>query len=605
MKMKLSSRLRSTSEIAVRIIADGLMGNAALLIALTLRYLWLVGVEGGVVSAQAAFYGYVRSYLSTFWLLTLLSLTVFYGCGFYTRSRFYRGRYKALVIVQAVSLSYLVFGFLILLLREVNSFPRSALFLAWFLTLVFLISARLWSALWLTFVHAEHRLLPSRSTDGKIRNVLVVGGAGYIGSALVQRLLELGYKVRVLDLLLYGDASISQFYDHPYFALVQGDFRNINTVVSASRGMDAIVHLGAIVGDSACSIDEDLAVEINLRATRTIAEVGKGFGVKRFVFASTCSVYGASHEILEERSGLSPISLYARTKLESERMLLSLTDGTFAPTILRFGTVYGLSGRPRFDLVVNLLTAKAIQDGEVGIFGGAQWRPLVHVRDVAEAIVLTLQAPLHNVCGQIFNVGCNEQNYQIAGLGLVIKEMVPTTRVITQPKEDNRNYRVRFDKIRNVLNFQPRYTLRDGIQEIMDAFATGQITDYRDPRYHNFGFLKLNGELRPISVEDVGGWDWVKLSATDAMMLAEVVMAVIESQSQELMSRLRESLVQAVLGDVDGFLNILTGMQPTPPVLSPVEGPMRAQAAPAPDGQPLLVEPRLEGRPSVVTVTAG
>ena len=178
-----------------------------------------------------------------------------------------------------------------------------------------------------------------------------------------------------------------------------------------------------------------------------------------------------------------------------------------------------------------------------------------------------------------------------------IKEMVPTARVVTQPQEDNRNYRVRFDKIHNVLNFQPRYTVRDGIQEIMDAFATGQITDYRDPRYNNFSFLKLNGKLRPISVEDVGGWDWVKLSATDAMLLAEVVMAVVESQSQELMSRLRESLVQAVLGDVDGFLNILTGMQPTPPVW--------AQAAPAPDRQPVFVEPRLEGRPSAVTVTAG
>jgi len=594
--MKLSSRLRFTPEMAVRIIADALMVNAALLIALTLRYLWLVGVEGGVVSTQAVFRIYVQAYLSTFWLLTLFSLIVFYGSGFYTHGRIYRGRYKALVIAQAVSLSYLIFGLLILLLWDVISFPRSVLFLAWFLTLVFLISTRLWSTFWRAFIEAEQRFWSPRTTDGKIRNVLVVGGAGYIGSALVQRLLEFGYKVRVLDLLIYGDASISEFYDHPDFELVQGDFRHIDTVVSASKGMDAIVHLGAIVGDSACSIDQDLTIEINLRATRTIAEVGKGFGVKRFIFASTCSVYGASDEILDERSTLSPISLYARTKIESEKMLLSLTDATFAPTILRFGTVYGLSGRPRFDLVVNLLTAKAIQDGKVGIFGGKQWRPLVHVRDVAEAIVLTLQAPLYNVRGQVFNVGCNEQNYQIADLGLIIKEMVPTARVVTQPKEDNRNYRVRFDKIRNMLNFQPRYTIRDGIREIMDAFATGQITDYRDPRYSNFGSLKLNNELRPIFLENVGGWDWVKLSATEAMMLAEVVMAVIESQSQELMSRLRESLVQAILGDVDGCLNILTGMQPTLPV--------RAKAAPAPDRQPVSVEPQLESRPSVATAPA-
>ncbi len=590
--MKLSSRLRFTREMAVRIIADALMVNAALLIALVLRYLWLVGVESGVVSAQAAFHSYVQAYLSTFWLLTLVSLIVFYCSGFYTYGRIYRGRYKVLVIAQAVSLSHLVFSLLVFLLWDIVSFPRSALFLAWFLTLVFLIGARLWATFWRAFAQAERRLLPSHSTDSEIRNVLVIGGAGYIGSALVQRLLELGNKVRVLDLLLYGNAPISEFYDHPDFELVQGDFRNIDTVVSATKGMDAIVHLGAIVGDSACSIDQDLTIEINLRATWNIAEVGKGFGVKRFVFASTCSVYGASDEILDERSTLCPISLYARTKMESEKVLLSLTDGTFAPTILRFGTVYGLSGRPRFDLVVNLLAAKAIQDGEVGIFGGKQWRPLVHVRDVAEAIILTLQAPPYNVRGQVFNVGSNEQNYQIADLGLIIKEIVPTARVVTQPKEDNRNYRVRFDKICNVLNFQPRYTVRDGIQEIIDAFATGKITDYRDPCYSNFSFLKQNGELRPIFAEDVGGWDWIKLSATDAIMLAEVVMAVVESQSQDLMSRLRESLVQAILGDIDGFLNILTGMQPILP--------MRAKAAPAPDRQPVIVEPRPEGRPPMV-----
>jgi len=590
--MKRSSRLRFTPEIAVRIIADALIVNAVLLIALTVRYLWLVGVEGSVISTQAVFQIYVQAYLSTFWLLTPVSLIVFYGSGFYTHGRIYRGRYKALVVAQAVSLSYLIFGFLAFLFPDVISFPRSALFLAWFLTLVFLIGARLWAMFWQVFAQAERRLLSSDSTDNEIRNVLVIGGAGYIGSALVERLLELGYKVRVLDLLLYGDASISEIYDHPNFELVRGDFRNIHTVVSATRGMDAIVHLGAIVGDSACSIDQDLTVEINLRATRTIAEVGKGFGVKRFVFASTCSVYGASDETLDEHSVLRPISLYARTKMESEKVLLSLADATFSPTILRFATVYGLSGRPRFDLVVNLLTAKAIQDGKVGIFGGKQWRPLVHVRDVAEAIFLTLQAPLYNVRGQIFNVGCNEQNCQIADLGLIIKEMVPTARVVTQPKEDNRNYRVRFDKICNMLNFQPRHTIRDGVQEIMDAFATGKITDYRDPRYSNFSFLKLNGELKQIFVEDTEEWDWVKLSATEAMMLAELVMAAIESQSQELMSHLRESLVQAILGDVDGCLNILTDMQPTLPE--------RAQAAPAPDRQPVFVEPRLEGRPSVV-----
>jgi nucleoside-diphosphate-sugar epimerase len=555
--------LRLTREIVVRMIADAVMVNAALLTALFVRYMWLVGVEGSIASAHTVFYDYVRAYLSTFWFLTLISAVVFYCSGFYTHGRAYRGRYKVLVITQAVSLSYLLLGLLVLLLWTRISFPRSTLFLAWFLTLVFLIGARLWATFWRAFVGAEQRFWSSRSTDEKVKNVLIIGGAGYIGSALVERLLDLDYMVRVLDVLVYGDNAISRFYDNPCFELVQGDFRNIDAVINAAKGMDAIVHLGAIVGDPACALNEDLTVEINLRATRTIAEVGKGFGVKRFVFASTCSVYGASDEILDERSTLRPISLYARTKIESEKLLLDLTDVAFAPTILRFGTVYGLSGRPRFDLVVNLLTAKAIQDGEAGIFGGEQWRPLVHVKDVAEAITLTLQAPADNVRGQIFNVGSNEQNHQIADLGLIIKEMVPTAQVVTQPQEDNRNYRVRFDKIHKALNFQPRYMVRDGVQEIIDAFATGKISDYRNPRYNNFRFLSQNDKLRPILTDDVASWDWVKLSATDAKAMTDIVIAVMESQSPELMLRLRSALVQAILGDMDGFFDILTDMQLT------------------------------------------
>lgn len=595
--MNSSSHSRLTSDMAVRIIADALMVNAALLIALALHYLWLVGVEGSTISTQAALHSYGQIYLENFWLLTLVCLIAFYSRGFYTHSRIYRGRYKALVIAQAIGLSYVCLGFVAFLFPDTISLPRSVLPLAWFLTLVLLMGARFWPVLWQALVQAACHLFATDHTDGTIKNVLVIGGAGYIGSALTRRLLELGYKVRVLDLLLYGDASISDFYGHPKFELVKGDFRHVDTVVSATRSMDAIVHLGAIVGDSACSIDQDLTIEINLRATRTIAEVGKGFGVRRFIFASTCSVYGASDEILDERSILCPISLYARTKMESEKMLLSLTNATFAPTILRFGTIYGLSGRPRFDLVVNLLTARAIQDGKAGIFGGRQWRPLVHVKDVAEAIVITLQAPLCNVRGQVFNVGSNEQNYQIADLGLMVKEAIPTARIITQPREDNRNYQVRFDKIRNVLNFQPRYTVRDGIQEIIDAFATGKITDYQDPNYSNFSSLKLNSELQQIFLKNTEGWGWIKLSSTDAMRLAEVVMAVIESESQELMGRLRESLVQAILGDMDGFLDILTGIQLTTP--------MWTQAASTSSRRPVLVEPRFEGRlPTAKPVSA-
>lgn len=576
-------RIRLTGAIAVRMIADTIMINFALASALIIRFLWLVSVRGDVVSVRAVLLRYVHAYEYAFWLLTLVSLFVFYVSGFYTHGRIYGGRYKAFVIVQAVTLSYLMFVLWIFLVPNARTFPRSAVLLGWFFTLALVLGARLRTVLWRTLARAENRLLHSDNSVEDVANVLVVGGGGYIGSALVERLLELGYNVRVLDLMVYGDDSISAFYNHPAFELVKGDFRYIDAVVRASKGMDAIVHLGAIVGDSACSIDQDLTIEVNLQATRTIAEVGKGFGVRRFVFASTCSVYGASDEVLDEQSVLRPLSLYARTKMESEKVLLSLADDIFAPTILRFGTIYGLSGRPRFDLVVNLLAAKAVQDGEVGIFGGEQWRPFVHVRDVAEAIVLALRAPLYSVRGTIFNVGSNEQNLQIAELGPIIKEMVPDTRVVTQPKEDNRNYRVRFDKISRLLNFQPHYTVHDGIREIISGFATGKITDYRNPCYNNFDFLKLNGELRPISAEDMLTWGWVSLSVTDAMMLAKVVMVVIESGCPKLMNRLLEGIAQAIQGDIDGFLNTLTDMRlayPTQPNTASVSDHQRVYVAP-------------------------
>ena len=194
-------------------------------------------------------------------------------------------------------------------------------------------------------------------------------------------------------------------------------------------------------------------------------------------------------------------------------MLLSLADDTFAPTILRFGTIFGLSGRPRFDLVVNLLAAKAIKDGEFGIVGGKQWRPFVHVKDVAEAIILTLEAPWRNVCGQIFNVGSNDQNYQIADLGELIKEMVPGVRVTSQAIEDPRNYQVRFDKICKTLNFRPKYNVRDGVKEIVNAFATRQIADYRDPCYNNSAYLKQHGALQRSVLTYRAACDQVEASA--------------------------------------------------------------------------------------------
>lgn len=515
-------------ETLVRIIADAIMLNAALAGALILEHLWSIANDRGIANFQHIFGDFFPTYLTSFWLLTLTGLAVFYANGFYGYSRAYQGRYKVLIIAESVGLSYLIFGFLMFSLQGTTSLSNLALVLACFFTLGLLVTARVWNLLWSNMTRKREKQRPTAAyvVQDRVRDVLVIGGAGYIGSALVERLLGLGYRVRVLDLLLYGDTSLARFYCHPHLDLMVGDFRRVDTVVSAVNGMNAVVHLGAIVGDTACSICEDLTVELNLMATRTIAEISKGFGIRRFVFASTCSVYGASDQLLDERSALAPLSLYARTKLESERVLLSMANSSFCPTILRFGTVYGLSGRPRFDLVVNLLAARAIQDGEAVVHGGTQWRPLVHVRDVAESIMLALQAPIGSVAGQIFNVGCNEQNYQIADLGSLIQEMVPAARIISQPGEDNRNYRVRFDKIHNMLGFKPKRTVQDGITEIIDAFATGTIKDYRDPLYSNCGYLSQNDRLQQALQRNAWSINWTQISESLCCPLEDSAPAV-------------------------------------------------------------------------------
>lgn len=490
--MKNRPSIRLTRALLVRVLADALMINIALITALVLRYVWLVGVESNV-SEQAVFHKYVQAYLGTFWLVTLVSLPVFYFSGFYTYGRMYRGRYKALVVAQAVSLSFLMFGFLTFLFRDAFWLPRSVPFAAWGIALVLLIGARLWSSIWGSVLQTE-RSSPANAPAAELQRVLVIGGAGYIGSALLPKLLDQGYSVRLLDLLLFGREPIADVIDHPRLEVVQADFRQVDKVVQAMRDIDTVIHLGAIVGDPACALDEALTIEVNVMATRMIAEVAKGSGVQRFIFASTCSVYGASDEVLNERSALNPVSLYARSKIASERVLQHMASDSFVPVILRFGTIYGLSGRTRFDLVVNLLTAKAVLDGQITVFGGDQWRPFVHVDDAALAIFTVLEAPDMLVRNQIFNVGSDSQNYTIQQVGEIIHRMVPMAELSVQGSDsDRRNYRVSFAKIRNTLGFTPRWTLAGGIEQVIDAIRMGRVHDYRDARYSNVKFLVEGG----------------------------------------------------------------------------------------------------------------
>lgn len=489
-------RQRVTREMLLRIVADALLINASVVTALALRLVWLVAYEPSRHDEhyKEILWQYLAAYLNSVWLLTPICLTVFATNGFYTYGRFYRGRYKALVVAQAASLAYLMFGFLSRFLDWPLNFPRGALVLSWLISMGVLITSRLWSLAWRSVVRYDPRQseAPAR---GKIRNVLVIGGAGYIGSALLLKLLAKGpYRVRLLDMLLYGTDAIEDVLDHPRLEIVQADFRHVDKVVAAMQGMEAVIHLGAIVGDPACALDEELTIEVNLMATRMIAEVAKGCGVSRFIFASTCSVYGASDEVLDERSALNPVSLYARSKIASEQVLMDMADSSFAPTILRFGTIYGLSGRTRFDLVINLLTAKAIVEGKITVMGSDQWRPFVHVDDAALAVFKVLEAPLSQVRDQVFNVGSDEQNFTIGQIGELIGRLVPTAEILDLGVDgDRRNYRVDFSKIRTTLGFKPQWRVEAGIEQVIEAIGSGRVADYRDAKYSNVKFLSDEG----------------------------------------------------------------------------------------------------------------
>jgi nucleoside-diphosphate-sugar epimerase len=190
---------------------------------------------------------------------------------------------------------------------------------------------------------------------------------------------------------------------------------------------------------------------------------------------------------------LNPVSLYARSKIASERVLMKMADERFVPVLLRFGTIYGLSGRTRFDLVVNLLTAKAITEGQITVFGGDQWRPFVHVDDAALAVLKALEAPLPIVRNRIFNVGSNSQNYTIQEIGAMIHRLVQPSELINMGSDtDRRNYKVNFSEIRNTLGFEPNWTVEQGIQQVIAAFKSGKIKDYRDAKYSNVKFLGVD-----------------------------------------------------------------------------------------------------------------
>lgn len=322
------------------------------------------------------------------------------------------------------------------------------------------------------------------------KRVLLVGGAGYIGSVLARQLLHAGHRVRVFDALFYGTQSLTGVLGHPNYELVIGDTRNTAALGDALTGVDAVVHLGELVGDPACGLEPSTTRAINRDATRRLAELAYEHGIRRFVYPSSCSVYGASDEIVDEESPVNPMSLYAEMKVAAEHLLGTLAGDDFEPVVLRLATVFGYSARPRFDLVVNLMAARALAERRISVHGGGQWRPFVHVSDVAAAMAMCLDASAHLVAGRIFNLGSDRENYTIAQIAGLVHRHTPEASIEIVPADDRRNYRVSFSRIQGKLGFVPAVEVTQGIAEIQDAIRAQLVLDYGASTHSNVRSLQ-------------------------------------------------------------------------------------------------------------------
>lgn len=323
--------------------------------------------------------------------------------------------------------------------------------------------------------------------------ILVTGGAGYVGYHVTKQLLEAQHTVTVLDSLAFGQTTLASFKRLRNFTFQKGDIGDLKAIVPAVKGQDAVIDLAAIVGDPACDLDPDETIRTNYLATKALISVSEYYGIKRLVFASSCSVYGdTKNKIADEKFPVNPLSLYAQTRVMSEELLLK-GKKSITPVILRLSTVFGYSKRMRFDLVVNFLTAKAYFDKAFTIFGGDQWRPNVHVQDAARAFVTACLSPQSHVKGHIFNVGSEENNLTVDEIGEIIAQVIPRVSISRKKNvEDKRNYRVDFSKIKKQLNFTGDTSVKDGVYELVNIFHRQPKLNFGDDQYYNVKYLYKN-----------------------------------------------------------------------------------------------------------------
>ena len=320
------------------------------------------------------------------------------------------------------------------------------------------------------------------------KHILVTGGAGYVGSLLSPQLLELGYKVTVYDIMYFGDEFLPK--GNPDLQIVQGDIRDLKKLSAALKGIDAVINLACISNDASFELDEKLSTSINLDAFEPMVIAAKQAGVKRFIYASSSSVYGVSEapDVTEEHP-LVPLTLYNKYKGMCEPRLFKHQSPGFVCVTIRPATLCGYAPRQRLDLSVNILTNHAINNGTITVFGGSQKRPNLHVQDMVDLYKLLLTVPDEKIAGQIFNAGF--QNMSIMEIARIVKHVVQEIfpekgeiPIVTTPTDDIRSYHVNSDKLQRMLGFKPKHTIEDAVRDLCAAVKAGKLPNSMDDNFY-------------------------------------------------------------------------------------------------------------------------
>ena len=316
-----------------------------------------------------------------------------------------------------------------------------------------------------------------------LKKIYITGGAGYVGAVLVPELLEQGYLVTVLDLMIYGEEVITP---HPNLTMIKGDIRDELLLKKTIPGNDVVIHLACISNDPSFELNPELGKTINLDAFEPLVQISQAAAIKRFVYASSSSVYGVKEEKnVHEEMSLEPLTDYSRFKADCEKILAKYQSPSFTTVTLRPATVCGYSRRQRLDVVVNILTNLAFHKREISVFGGKQLRPNIHILDMVDAYLAILRAPSEKIAGQIFNVGT--ENQSVLELAETVQRTIgDDVKLVATPTNDNRSYHISSEKIARELGFLPKHSIQEAVQDLKKAFENGQLPNsFEDERYFN------------------------------------------------------------------------------------------------------------------------